>query len=339
MTMTTITLARRLITLGAFTALAACGSSTATPAPAAGSGGSSADAGVSGTGGGSSGGAGGAAGSGGRPGDGGTGGAVNADGAVACMAQTAFTLAIHVVVDLSWPDTIGSNAGTGKMHVWNLARMNANGTALAGMTQPCGSTLPELTFKPLVGGGKSQLDVPDAVWDAPNAPKAASAGMISGWSPGSTLTTDATNVLVGLTMPDPNGAWPATHDMVTAVDSDGDGKPGITSVPKSGSGFVLPPVSTPILGIGPKADKVYLASRTAIALSGTVSSCTEQSGTVTVKFFDNHIVGCHVSGGDECTTAQVDFLDTNSTKFTVMGGTFTSKLVPDTASCADARKM
>ena len=94
-----------------------------------------------------------------------------------------------------------------------------------------------------------------------------------------------------------------------------------------------------IIGPAARADEIYMVSRTAMGLSGTMSSCTEQSGTVTVTFFDNHIVGCHVTGGDDCTAADIDFLDANRTQLTVTGGTFTSKLVPDTATCADARAM
>ena len=189
----------------------------------------------------------------------------------------------------------------------------------------------------------TRLDVPNTIWDAPSAPKAASVGTISGWNVGSTLSTEATNVLVGLTMPDPNAAWPGTHTMITGVDTDSDGKLGITGVPRSGGGYSQPPVSAVPFGVGPKADKIDPASRTAIALNGTMTSCDGQSGSVTVKFFDNHVVGCHVSGGEECTATQVDFLDTNRTKLTATGGTFTSKIVqipppaPTPAPCRGAK--
>jgi hypothetical protein len=49
------------------------------------------------------------------------------------------------------------------------------------------------------------------------------------------------------------------------------------------------------------------------------------------------VVGCHVSGGGECSGAQVDFIDMNSSAYNVAGGTFTSVVVPDAATCADAR--
>jgi hypothetical protein len=259
------------------------------------------------------------------------------DAATACPTHADFTLAIHVVIDVTWPDTLGADGGSGKVHAWNLAHLTADGTSISGMTQPCGSDLPELTLTPLVGGGKFDIEVPDTVWDAPSAPRAASVGTLSGWEMGSSLSTDVSNLLVGLTMPDASGPWPASHAEILVLDADDDGKPGFTAVPKNGAGYVRPPVAAAIAGAGEKADALYMVSRTALAMSGTLSSCTEQSGAVTVTFFDNHIVGCHVAGADECSSEQVDFLDTNRNKLTATGGTFTSKLVPDTATCADAR--
>jgi hypothetical protein len=225
------------------------------------------------------------------------------------------------------------------MHAWNLARMTVDGTALSAMTRPCGSDLPELTLNALAGGGKFDIEVPDSVWDSPSAPQVSGVGTIDGFDVGSTLHTEVTSLLVGLTMPDPEGQWPETHAEITTVDADDDGKPGFTGVPKTGSGYVLPPLIPPLIGPAPTADQIYMVSRTAMGLSGTMSSCTEQSGTVTVTFFDNHIVGCHVTGGGDCAPADVDFLDTNRTQLTAKGGTFTSKLVPDTTTCADARTM
>jgi hypothetical protein len=266
---------------------------------------------------------------------GGSGGAT----AASCPTLTEFTLAIHVVVDVTWPDTLGANGGSGKMHAWNLARMTVDGTALSGMTQPCGSDLPELTLTPLAGGGKFDIEVPDAVWDAPSAPQVVGVGTLDGFDVGSAINTEVTSLLVGLTMSDPSGPWPETHAEVATLDADGDDKPGFTGVPKTGSGYVLPPLIPPLIGEPATADRVYMVSRTAMGLSGTMSSCTEQSGTVTVTFFDNHIVGCHVTGGADCEAADVDFLDANRTLLTATGGTFTSKLVPSTATCADARAM
>jgi hypothetical protein len=258
---------------------------------------------------------------------------------VPCEVRSALTLAIDIVVSVSWNGSLGASAGTGTFHLWTLAKMTANGTALTGTIQLCGNTLPELMLTPLVGGGTVAVEIPQAVWDSPSAPKFSTTGTLEGWNPGSTLTTAPTIALIGLTMPDPQAAWPASYTMVTSVDTDMDGNPGITGIPKTGAGYVQTPVATPILGIGARADKLYLASRTGVALNGKMTSCTEQSGSAAISFFDSHVLGCHVSGGTECTAAQVDFVDTNQTKYTMMSGTFTSKILPDTATCADARAL
>jgi hypothetical protein len=127
--------------------------------------------------------------------------------------------------------------------------------------------------------------------------------------------------------------------MVNAVDVDQDGNPGISATPKTGPGFVQTPVSLPLLGVGARADKLYLASRTGVALSGTLTSCTEQAGDAAVIFFDSHVVGCHVSGGAACTADQINFVDSNRTAYTKMTGPFTSRILPDGATCADARGL
>jgi hypothetical protein len=74
-----------------------------------------------------------------------------------------------------------------------------------------------------------------------------------------------------------------------------------------------------------------------VGLNGKLDTCTEQSGTTDVTYFDSHVVGCHIKGGAECTPAQIDFIDTSRTDYKISGGTFKSKQVPDTAACADIR--
>lgn len=279
-----------------------------------------------------------AAGTGGMMGaDGGTGGMAGAK----CPTQTAFTLAVHVILDATWPATTATNMGTGKIHLWNRAKFTANGLMLMGETASCGSVLPpfDLNFAGSVvtGGSKVSIDVPNSVWDTPTIPKFPNSGTISGWDAGSTIKIVPTVALVGLHMDDPMAAWPMSYTGVMAVDADGDGKPGFTAVPKDGNGFVAPPTALGIFGSAPSADKVYLATRTIVQLDGKMDSCTTQSGTAAVTFFDSHVVGCHVKGGADCTAAQTDFVDSSRTDYKITGGTFTSKQVADAATCADVR--
>src|SRR5262249_55486090 len=59
----------------------------------------------------------------------GTGGA----GAGACSPLTSVTLGVHVIMDVSWTgDNIRIVAGTGKVHLWNRAKLTINGTMVSG---------------------------------------------------------------------------------------------------------------------------------------------------------------------------------------------------------------
>jgi hypothetical protein len=74
-----------------------------------------------------------------------------------------------------------------------------------------------------------------------------------------------------------------------------------------------------------------------MTLNMTRTACDRQSGTVTVKNFDSHVVGCHVSGGQACMPGEVDFIDSNRTKYTATTGTIDSVTVPATSTCQDVR--
>jgi len=330
---------------GAATGGAATGGGSAVPdGSAAGTGGNGGTAGM-----------GGAAGGGATGGGAGSGGGATADasgrggsspgteGGASCPSLTSLTLAVHQVLQVTWPNTLGTNGGTGVAHIWNRTKLAVNGTSVSGdETTGCGTALPALTLGGVgaifTGQGMVQVDVPDAVWDQPTMPKFHTQGTLAGFNIGSVVHIDPTVALVGLTMPDPMAAWPASYTGITAkVDADGDGKDGFTAVPRMGTGFVNPPI-----GIGQQdtADKLYLVSRNVIGLDGTVTACETISGTAHVTFFDNHVVGCHTTGGTDCTTTangQTSFVDSNRTIYTVTSATFTAKRVPDTATCADVR--
>jgi hypothetical protein len=268
----------------------------------------------------------------------GSGGAMagSGGGGDACAPRENLTIAVHVVINVTWPDTLATVKGSGQVHIWNRSKYEVNGSEFSGETSPCGSVLPPLELSVIAGGGKALIEIPDATWDLASMPKVAGDGEIEGWSVGSKFITHASSALVGLMMAEPMGAWPAKGAMVTTVDHDNDTKPGILGVSKSDGDFVRPPTS--ILGqAGAIADQVYLVTRTALALDGVMTSCTDQEGTVDVPFFDNHVVGCHVFNGGECDATQADFIDTNRTIFEVVDATYTAKFVDEDATCADVR--
>jgi hypothetical protein len=126
--------------------------------------------------------------------------------------------------------------------------------------------------------------------------------------------------------------------MIMGSDAEGDSKPGITGNAKTGGGYVYPPTAIGLGGLAPAADKVYIASRTVLQLNGKTTTCEDQSGTAVAKFFDNHVIGCHVFNGADCTADQIKFVDDSRTVYVPTApGTFVAKKVADTATCADVR--
>jgi hypothetical protein len=307
-----------------------------------GSSGSSGSSGANGSSGSSSSGASGS--SGGSSGSGGPG-----DGGGSCPAQTSLTRAVKISLPVTWPAQGQTTlSGSDAAYVWLLeAYPTVSGNALTGSFQTCKLQLPDVTLGALVGlvlgGTKVQIQIPPAAWaSVPATPVAATQ---TGWNPPSPFNTNAPIDLVGLKLPsgtDPALAWPGAPSGfpsgTTYPDDDGDHNPGVTGTPLTGNGYVLPPTD----GLAQHtADKVYIVSRNQFGLNGawTGSGCTDQSGTATAMLFDNHVVGCHVSGGSDCTTgsgSQADFLDTNRTVYTAQTGSFAAKILASTAQCADA---
>ena len=288
---------------------------------------------------------GGAAGTGGSTGGSAGAGGTGMDGGGGCTQYSKFTLGIHIILDVTWAGSLATEKGSGKVHLWNKAMLNANGTALTGEAANCGTTLPDIVLSGagviVTGKSKVQIQIPFESWDKPSIPKFQQTGTLSGWAVGSDIKMEPTVALVGLTMPDPMAPWPASYLDIMGVDHDGDGAMGISGLGKNDATYTYPPTGLGAFGSAPTADKVYIASRTVVQLTGKTTSCEEQAGTANAKFFDNHIIGCHVFNGGECTRTgngnQTDFIDVSRTVYVPTGGTFVSKKLPDNATCADVR--
>lgn len=255
------------------------------------------------------------------------------DTAGGCPETLTGTQAVHVMMNVTWPGTVGTAAGSGVAHVWTKSVFKIDGMNITATNSPCGSVVPEITKNPIAGGGKTLPEFPPSTWTSTMMPTFMVTGTQAGFAVGSAVTMKATPVLVGLTMTDPNAAWPALAS-IKGADHDGDGKIGITSVPRDGGGYSLPPTS---LLMTSQADRLYIASRNTVALAGTRDSCTSMKGTATVTHFDNHVIGCHVKGGGECTEAQYKFIDDNRTVYKVTTATYETKVVADGANCDAVR--
>lgn len=260
-------------------------------------------------------------------------------GTSGCAARTKFTQAVHEILDVTWPAGTATAAGSGKVHIWAKAVFTGNGNSLKGSLQACGSILPPASLSALVGGGMLQIEIPDAAWDAANAPRFDIDASLTGWNVGDTLSYTYP-ALVGFTMADAATApWPMSYTGITMTnDPDGDGKPGLTAIPRSGAGYVLPPTSVGgAIGLGARADKVYVVIRKVSKIMHKWTSCEEGEGTSEFMHFNNHVIGCHVMGGSECTAAETKFVDDNRTIYMPKSATIETKMVADGATCADVR--
>jgi hypothetical protein len=156
---------------------------------------------------------------------------------------------------------------------------------------------------------------------------------LAGTDPGSQFTVGRGTLLLGASLGDPlSDPWPESWTGLNAVDHDGDGKPGVTTLAKSGNGYGLPRLD--IFNDQIRADEIYLALRTILSLDGIVDSCGRATGVATFNM-EQHAVGCHVNGGGDCSTEQVNLLDNNLPQLQVSGGSFELVSIPDGSSCAD----
>jgi hypothetical protein len=256
-----------------------------------------------------------------------------------------------VTMTVTWPGSVSTNQGTGTVDIWLLANLTVTGSGtnltLGGTAQTCGTKLPPIALNGagqlVSGGSKVQITFPDTIWAAPSMPKFDIQGTASGWDTGSTLAFKPVSAPIGVALPNATSAWPTSAWSFPAgtqiIDADGDGKPGFTAVPFKGNGVVLPPTGLGLFGSAPSADKLYIVAKNNLSLTGTRTSCSDASGAANVTEFDNHVLGCHIQNGMDCTTGmantQADFVDQSRTVYAPGAATFKAKQLPPTATCAD----
>jgi len=298
---------------------------------------------------------------------------------------TAETAGTKITFPVGWPvATAVAAAGTGNIVIWFLdTHTVAADGSYTGVTKTCRSTLPDLTLNSLAAlvvcpSGQStckvQIQLTDAMYDAVSRTFPISG--VEG-APGG-MMTEAKNLgglgLVAggkyLSSASP-AAWPAdcptsattcnsvgSFAMADLVNDDPtfDMHLGIAATPLNGMGYVLPPTGTGN-GAMNAADKVYVAVRQEIELTGTRSTDGKTAtGTAKLTLFDNHVVGCHTMAGNDCTSAQAAFVDAARTKYTTQAaymmssppaisasnpimGTYTTTQLMSGATCADVRSL
>jgi hypothetical protein len=260
------------------------------------------------------------------------------------------TWATRVVIDVNWvPQGIMGvilAPGSGQIKQWLLSTRALNGSATTETASVCGIALPDFSGTQIAGGESYGIRFPDAMFDSGNLSTFTISGTLTGSGPGATLSTSPTAVLLGLTLSNPTTApWPAT--ITTEVDSDQDGKPGVTAWVLQAAGYSNIQVDP----FGNRGDRVYLAIRQVTSFSGNALDCDAIAGTVNIpqiadssgtsKYaIDSHVIGCRLLGdAGDCSAGQVTFVDTTQPVFSTSGATtFASVRVANDATCATARQ-
>jgi cysteine-rich repeat protein len=244
--------------------------------------------------------------------------------------------AAKLVVPVTWTGSL-LNAGSGTISIWSLMSTTQTGTTLTSKVLPCDIQIPP--FKPAVGQ-QASITFPNSLFDhvPPYLTAADSSATVSASVVGGTFNGAAFTSLIGMSAP-ASGAWPTSPVGVTEVDQDKDStvtspkdnRPGVTAIPTN--------VPDQVYLFNPKSiDEMYLALRQTItSLTGTLTSCTNISGSAVVANMDSHVLGCHI-GGAFCDNTQSTFVDDHRPIYVPGTATvFKAVKVANTATCATVR--
>src|SRR5262245_19366306 len=116
-----------------------------------------------------------------------------------------------------------------------------------------------------------------------------------------------------------------------AFDAEGDSKPGITVIPRSGSDYSSPPTSVLLIH---HADPLYTITRSQYVATVPDPNCANSlEGTAEPKAADTLIVDCHIQDGSDCTVDNADFINQQRPKQIPGPSTWTAKVIPGDTSC------
>jgi hypothetical protein len=247
------------------------------------------------------------------------------------------TFALKISLQGSWPNDTYISGGNGTFYFWQKLQATHSGNSLSGTLLECGRYVPD--FDASMVNETYHFQHPNSLFDhlpayLPTTPVTFTLGSAS---PGATITLPLSAVQMGVNMANPTtGSWPNTASGLTQIDMDADGKPGVTVAYLNGGGFSYPRTGSS-LGAA-RADNPYMASRVSFSLSGTLSSCTQATGSASVTHVDTRVFGCSLSSGSsDCSAGQANFIDTNCLNYNLGSATYTLVKVVDNATCAVVR--
>jgi hypothetical protein len=256
------------------------------------------------------------------------------------------TWAFKFVIPVAWSGNAGVQGGSGEIIQWARAERTHQDNTLSDDIVACGSTVPDYKSQALWGGETFGTRFPDALFDSGKLSATTLASHLSGSVPGDTYASDVMAVQLGVAMADPlHDPWPkATQDLLAlSVDSDGDGKPGISLETATGPGMSRPPVS---YSRRRRATQFFVAVRDLTASKGTIVSCDRFEGTADipemggVPALHSRVLGCTIEDGSECSNGELTLANMFQPPYRLAGEAKAVLVrVPTNTSCATIRAM
>jgi hypothetical protein len=269
---------------------------------------------------------------------------VSAEETAAC--DSSGTWALKITTPVKWPASFVLQAGTGTVTNWVKSKRVQTGASIMDTAQVCGVQIPDYQATSTFGSEKYGVRFPASLFDSPGLPTfnfTATLTANDGGAP--TFTTGPIGALVGATMANPaTDPWPSNGALLTQLDSDGDGKPGVSGDAAQDPGMSLPPVNA---ARSARANRVYTVFRQVLTATGPVTSCDRIVGKATTAVINNktaidsHVLGCRRSdNGADCSSSEYKLLDGAAPIYTATGDSaITMVRIPDSATCTDVRAL
>ena len=253
-----------------------------------------------------------------------------------CKLNGAFGL--HVRIPVSWPKSGVVAAGNGEVRVTLRLELGTAGTNLSGTGEVCEFLVP--WYLEDGGNEKYELDWRDELFPA-SIPDLLITGETCGSLPEQTFALDPFAVQIGVDLPGPiNGAWPDDVQNIPEADHDSDGRPAFSVLGGPGNNTWAPPLDDAKID---RTHIMYIASRMAADLVGTVDDCDGGGGDAEVLHLDVDAVACRVCQGDQadsctdqamdCTGDQLDYLNAFAGKYQIGMPTFSFARVEPNLDC------
>ncbi len=253
--------------------------------------------------------------------------------------------ALRVALDVNWVGTefVGIvpiiDPGEGELSFTVLMELSSKQDKLTSSFRTCASDVPE--FVAAISRERYQAHFADEVWDAPKMPTYSVQVNPSCREPGCQLSFTPLNALIGAQLSSPTAPWPERPSGGEWPDHDGDGAPGIAVEMLDGGGrgqgsYALPPLD--LLSLR-RVRSIGLGLRVIVGLDGKLESCDAMRGPTRESSVETRAASCEAQpGNQECTSAELSFLNENLPVWTVREGTFEAKRLAPDADCQAVRR-